>query len=546
MSSYSNEKYDLKIKSLYELFSNNSKEEIDLTISTFTNAFNSVKLLRKKYGFKLDESGLLPFNNLSYMEELSLKSFLARIDNRLVCISYLLKNGKTKEDIELLFKNKDDNQINEILRKIQDEIDSNKPKKEEPKFENIAQILEDFNTNLDELNESLNLIDDNDRKLVFIYTYGVKCPQMNPKEICKKLEITKNKYEKLLITTQKELYRLIEKLRHKKEYKKILLKENKEEKVETNSEPLEENQNEIVEDFSAKPVTKEIIEEPKEEKEEVSTENKIPEELSTKNNPLSDILLSIYVGELELESIESLNIDHFKKSLLIIFYYDNTKNIKVANLYINYLQARYNNNQVYVDILNKLSLLLNQINHQVDVDLYEKLIIDDYKPVIKEVKKEPKQEIVESKEITKPDISNPIIEEGKKINPETITTIVEENLTPVISKEENSKINKTPKDSLVIYKETIKKKKHIRTIKEELYDDISLIEKELYISLQDPKRQKDAIKAWDILDRLTSKDITDKEDVEKVVNLLKRLDDKTTPDNIKGLSFSTKYQKYIK
>ena len=396
MGSYSKDKYDLKIKSLYELFSNYQKEEIDITINTFKKAFNSLNLLRKKYGDKYNGEAV-PFISLSIMEENSLQSFLSRIDTRLKCISYLLKNGNTKEDIDKLFDNKDDNEINIIIRNITAKIEGNNQKKEDVIFSSKEEILEFLKTDEIELKEALDLIDDNDKKLCYIYTYGIDYPKMTTKEICKTLEITKNKYEKYIISVQKELTRLLDRLRHKKEFKKRQLEEKKKEQkslYEIEEEKINSiiNEENVPTTINEKEIEKEKIIEPeitideeiKEDKtdtiEEVKEEVKTPEIISEPTYSKTDLLITLYADEIGLDDIEKSNLDPFYKAVLTIAYYDKNNNKKIANLYLAYLQERYKDNKYYLTLLNKLSIIVNSFESGFNVDKYDELLNEE--PII--------------------------------------------------------------------------------------------------------------------------------------------------------------------
>lgn len=610
MGGYSSEKYNLRIKSLYEVFNCYTEEELNISLETFQNAFNSIKLLRKKYGYKYDGTNVPPFQTLTFMEEKSLISFLSRVDLRTKCVSYLLKKGETKERIINLFKGKDDSQISLIIRDIVAKIDGT-PKIEEVKYETKEQIIEGLNTSEDEIIEALSLIEDNDIKMSFIYTFGIKEKKLTPKEITKELEITKNKYEKYITSTTKELPRLIEKLRHKKEFRKRQLELKKQEEknneiiteefpkiitkkvkehfeevsIEIIEEPKKEEKNEPVEEsipqieetpseasveVKEEIITPQVEEEPKEEivvpQEEKTTEPKIDDNLYT-------LLVGLLVSETTLEEIEESNIDSFSKAVLSIAYFDSINNKKAANLYINYLQERYKNNIKNINILNSLMLQINGIKKSFDPDVYESLLNEkEIKDGDTSITIEPQEEIKEKVEESIPqveeipEVKEEVIEESKEeVTTEEIEEPQEELETPIeeVQNEITEIVDATPvvEDIIVIYekpieqnknfkiekkskpKKEVEKKKHVKTIKDDLYENICTIERELYKEMQNPERQHKAAKAWDILETITCRPASDKEAYNKVIALLERLDNETTPEHIKGLKFPSKYNK---
>ena len=57
-------------------------------------------------------------------------------------------------------------------------------------------------------------------------------------------------------------------------------------------------------------------------------------------------------------------------------------------------------------------------------------------------------------------------------------------------------------------------------IKDVLSKEVNQLGMHLYVMMQNPKRKKDAIRAWDNLENIINKPITDKVALEKIINIL--------------------------
>ena len=335
------------------------------------------------------------------------------------------------------------------------------------------------------------------------------------------LQGKKEKAQKILKTVPRiQLFMPLEKgfiLNPTKEEKPSpVIKEEQEVKEVEEKEEVEE----IIKEESKTPV-----EEPKQES---------PEEL--KQNSLKSILLTkLFVDNLSLQEIENSDLNEYEKNILIIAFYEKynrEKGIKFINKITRYYKEQ-GETQIVEDLrkieqkfqtrFRKIVFDINYYERKLQaVVLYKKL--DDYRRVI-EKKETPKQVSVTEKKEPIKEVTKP-----KYITSEGIS---------------HSKLEIAPSALIKIEKSSLQKPKKV-TIREALYGDIIVVEKEIYSKMINPERQKDAIKAWDIFENMTLKSVDDKEALNKVIAFLMRIDANNFNNKEIGIDIPANYKKYIK
>ena len=117
------------------------------------------------------------------------------------------------------------------------------------------------------------------------------------------------------------------------------------------------------------------------------------------------------------------------------------------------------------------------------------------------------------------------IENGGKVMEKTIEIKKEKNLVKEnkIISVQGKKVNTKGNTKENIQNNIANTSKSVKTIliKDVFNDELTEIGKYIYAQMSNEKRRKDAIKAWDNLEDLSYKKITNKEAVQKMVHLIK-------------------------
>jgi len=233
---------------------------------------------------------------------------------------------------------------------------------------------------------------------------------------------------------------------------------------------------------------------------------------------LTELLGKVYHGITDITEIENIDIDIWKKQLLMISYYEKNDK-KKGQIYIKNIKKDYLDDPSKLKILNKLNerLISNKIKI-FDVGVYAmyldcKLDFDVFDSVVKSYK----QSLTEETVIINPteSISESIIlPKKKKINTENKkiiscsgTSVNRYNQHNVVNN--NVSINIQPINSEVLIKDVYS---------EEIYE-ICLY---LYVKMNE-LNNKQAIKAWDNFENLIYKPISDKAALDRMNLILKKM-----------------------
>ena len=204
-------KYDLSIKSIYDLFSKYDNEIIKMILEiSVDNEPSSISILMKKYGKKFDG---INSEMLTYNEKVRLENILSRIEQKIELAEYMINNGKTYNEVrKILKKLKDVALINAIT-------DMKKNKNSNFEIRNISDIKKKYSVNDNVLKIAIDFDEDEIEKKVFCYTYGFNEPKMSAANICKLLEINSYLYNKYLNSILNKMNRLVNQA---KEYYELL------------------------------------------------------------------------------------------------------------------------------------------------------------------------------------------------------------------------------------------------------------------------------------------------------------------------------------
>lgn len=229
------------------------------------------------------------------------------------------------------------------------------------------------------------------------------------------------------------------------------------------------------------------------------------------NDEISTLLTRIYLDDITKEEITNSDIGYFEQSILTLAYYekhnpklglDLIKKIdKIDSLPNNYRKA-------YNTIKQRLLAKKNKI---FDVTIYSKLLDTNINSKLamehkkKEMTKPKKSEIVVTKKAV---IKEPIVEKKKYIK------VVDNKMVSVVGNRVNSRFNNTTNNK------TVNMQKHTVLIKDVLSTELNEIGRYLYVMMQLPESRKNAIKAWDNLENMAYKPISDKETLRRLLNII--------------------------
>ena len=239
-----------------------------------------------------------------------------------------------------------------------------------------------------------------------------------------------------------------------------------------------------------------------------------------------EILTRIYAEDIKVEEIEKSNISKWQKTMLVIAYYDKN-NRKLG------IEKAKEAKKEYVESPNKLKVInailenLKSKKAKVFSAEYYTRILDVTVDFELASKISEEKKAMEEKENT-----SPIIEtkkeligvkalEPKKEKVETKTVVIGGNgitTNRFTSKGSNQTINTTNNSNNV-------HEAKVLLIKEVFDEEITELKKYIYSLTMGEDTRKDAVKAWDNLEGLIDKPITDKSALDKLLKVLKRLEE---------------------
>lgn len=197
-------KYNLRLKSIYEVFSEYDVDILKTVLKAFQKKEMSYRLLVKKYGKNLDGEGAISF--LTYSDSSQLEGILLRIESWLIYAQYLHNNNDSLESIYQFFNTTSDEKLVHILANHQKEMNE-----EVEPFNSKNDIMEKYQISEQILSDSLAYVKNKNYRLLYKYTYGINCKKMNKESILDMLGISSKLYQIGLLIVQKQLPTLISK-----------------------------------------------------------------------------------------------------------------------------------------------------------------------------------------------------------------------------------------------------------------------------------------------------------------------------------------------
>ena len=197
-------KYNLKLKSIYEVFSEYDVDILKTVLKAFQKEGMSYRVLVKKYGKNLDGEGAASF--LTYADSSKLERILSRIESWLIYAQYLYNKEDSLDSIYQFFNKTSDEKLVHILTNYQ--------KKTEEKvnlFSSKNDIMTKYQISEEILSDSLEFVEDKKYRILYKYTYGINCKKMKKESILDMLGINLDLYQRGLLMVQKQLPTLISK-----------------------------------------------------------------------------------------------------------------------------------------------------------------------------------------------------------------------------------------------------------------------------------------------------------------------------------------------
>ena len=231
----------------------------------------------------------------------------------------------------------------------------------------------------------------------------------------------------------------------------------------------------------------------------------------------SVLLTKIYADKVTKEEIKESNLDFYTQSLLLLAYYEkhnpklgielikkNNKNDisdKYVKVYNTILQRLVNKKSKIFDI----TIYANLLNRSVDFNLVSEL---------NDLVEEESNSVIERNDIMniKEELKNREIEKETMIhNSKRVKAYIE-----IIGNKVNSRFDTTTNKSEM----KVEKKEKVLLIKDVLASEVNELGQYIYVLMQEVDTKKNAIKAWDNLENIIYKPVTDKKALEKIINIL--------------------------
>lgn len=227
---------------------------------------------------------------------------------------------------------------------------------------------------------------------------------------------------------------------------------------------------------------------------------------------VSDILAKIYADSISLDEIKNSQTDSLCKSVLILAYYEK-HNYKSGIKFIKDIKKLGNLSSEYLNVYNRIyQRIISNKNKYFDVEFYAKLLN-------REVNNELITELQAKKEEKHPEIVVNIqtpIKKKESTNFSTKPSVKRiAKYAEIIGTRVNSRYNNVNKST-----NTNNAKQHTVLIKDVLSTELNELGQYLYVMMQLPDSRKNAIKAWDNLENMAYKPVSDKETLRRLLNII--------------------------
>ena len=204
-------KYDITIKSIYELFSKYDKSIVEMVLGVLKKTEPiSFSILTKKYGENFDG---MNSEKVSYMEQSRIDNILVRLEQKIELAEYEASMGKALKKVRIFLKKSNDTKIIEAINKMKES------KSKYLVIKDIEDLKNKFHVNDAILKIAIGFEKDTIEKKVFCLTYGFECEKKSLDKICEILNISYDNYKNYLNVMLKKMPELINQA---KDYYKLL------------------------------------------------------------------------------------------------------------------------------------------------------------------------------------------------------------------------------------------------------------------------------------------------------------------------------------
>ena len=204
-------KYDITIKSIYELFSKYDKSIVEMVLGVLKKTEPiSFSILTKKYGENFDG---MNSEKVSYMEQSRIDNILVRLEQKIELAEYEVSMGKALKKVRIFLEKSKDTKIIEAINKMKEN------KSKYLAIKDIEELKNKFHVNDAILKIAIGFEKDTIEKKVFCLTYGFECEKKSLDKICEILNISYDNYKNYLNIMLEKMPELINQA---KDYSKLL------------------------------------------------------------------------------------------------------------------------------------------------------------------------------------------------------------------------------------------------------------------------------------------------------------------------------------
>ncbi len=268
----SKEVFDLKIpiieNNVYKTFATYSSLEINFVIKTFQKESSTIKLLQRQFGEKYD--GVNAKKNLQYYEKTRLDAILIRVENRLKYVRFMLENKHKFSNIEEIFRDKKDFEIDKIATSL---VTPSKNKKKKVIYKNTLEMQKDLAATTKQLIDAIEFLPSHNHRFICKRTYALGVQRLSELQIRSMLNISEEEYKTYLKEICKKLPELVQQVKKLESEREPVVKRRPEKRFDNsqNSKKIKKEKSlltsKVKEKISQKTITSDLqVSENKEEK----------------------------------------------------------------------------------------------------------------------------------------------------------------------------------------------------------------------------------------------------------------------------------------
>lgn len=207
---YAKAKYNFSKKVKKGIFQEYDYKWVQFLLNLLSPYATSRVLLQREYGENLDGVGAKC--DLSYKEHQHLQVSVKIFEERLQCIAILVNRGESIQSIQKRFMAKNDEQIEQMVKKILQENN----KKEMVPLQTKREILNQYQINSKTLDAAIELLEDGDDRILYKYTYKIGTNGMTKEELLQFFGLNEVEYNHRLLQIEAKLPKLIDEVKENK------------------------------------------------------------------------------------------------------------------------------------------------------------------------------------------------------------------------------------------------------------------------------------------------------------------------------------------